>query len=156
MELLRRTINAVLFLALIAAGGLAMVALIFTKPVPTTIPNFSHTPSVSVARILGQTAELPVVGYGTVRPKNQVNIVPQVSGKLIYSNRALAQGNIIPAGELLFEIDPTVYDARVRQVEAEIRGLEASLKRHDQEIANLDAAVAEGDEVALFPPMTGG
>lgn len=26
----------------------------------------------------------------------------------------------------------------------------------NQEIANLDAAVAEGDEVALFPPMTGG
>ena len=147
MESLRRSINAVLFLTLVATGIVAMVALIYSKPAPPTIPNFLHTPSVSVAKILGQTVELPVVGYGTVRPKNQVNIVPQVSGKLIYSNSALAQGNIIPAGELLFEIDPTVYDARVRQVEAEIRGLEASLKRRDQEIANLDVRIENVEEM---------
>ena len=141
MELLRKSINTVLFFALIASGGLAMVALIYTKPVPTTKPIFSHTESVSVAKILSQTAALPVVGYGTVRPKNQVNIVPEVGGKLIYSHSALAQGNIIAAGELIFEIDPTMYEARVNQVKAEIRGLEAGLQRHDQEVVNLDARV---------------
>ena len=147
MELLRKSINTVLFLALIASGGLAMVALIYTKPAPTTIPNFSQTPSVSVAKILGETAELPVVGYGTVRPKNQVNIVPEVGGKLIYSHSALAQGNIIAAGELIFEIDPTMYEARVHQVEAEIRGLEAGLQRHDQEITNLDARIENVEQM---------
>ncbi|MCH7925544.1 MAG: hypothetical protein IIC51_08435 [Planctomycetes bacterium] len=141
MNQLRRGINAVLFLTLIALGGMVMVALIYTKPMPATIPNFSRTPSVAVAEVLSRSTAWPVIGYGTVRPKNQVNIVPEVGGKLIYSHSALAQGNIIPAGELIFEIDPTIYEARVNQVKAEIRGLEAGLQRHDQEVVNLDARV---------------
>ncbi|MCH9034715.1 MAG: hypothetical protein IID42_09450, partial [Planctomycetes bacterium] len=138
MERLRRTINAVLFSALVAGGGVALAVLISTKPAPPSVPNFWRTPSVSVAEIRGRAVEMPVVGYGTIRPKNQVQIVPQVSGKLIFAHEALAQGNVISQGELLYEIDPTVYIARVHQVEAEIRGLEAMLKRQDQEIANLD------------------
>ena len=105
------------------------------------MPNFAQTASVSVAKIRRATVGTPVVGYGTIRPKNQVNIVPQVSGKLIFAYEALAQGNVIPEGELLFEIDPTIYKARVHQVEAEVRGLEARLSAQDQEIANLDTRI---------------
>lgn len=141
MNQLRRCINVVLFLALIALGGTAMVALIGSKPVPVTIPHAPRIPSVLVAEILSGLAETPVIGYGTVRPKNQVNIVPEVGGKLIYSHSALAQGNIIPAGELIFEIDPTMYEARANQVQAEIRGLEAGLERHDQEFANIERRI---------------
>lgn len=141
MELLRRSINAVLFSALVAGGGAALVALISTKPLPPTAPNLFQTQRVSVAEIRGRAVEMPVVGYGTIRPKNQVNIVPQVSGRLIFVYEALAQGKVVPKGELLFEIDPTVYRARVHQVEADIRGLEARLKRQDQEIANLDTRI---------------
>lgn len=147
MNQLRRGINAVLFLALIALGGMVMVALIYSKPLPPTVQNFSRTPSVLVAEVLGELAEVPVIGYGTVRPKNQVNIVPEVGGKLIYSHSALAQGNVIPAGELIFEIDPTIYEARVNQVKAEIRGLEAGLKRHDQEIKNLNARIENAEQM---------
>ena len=147
MNQLRRGINAVLFLTLIALGGMVMVALIYTKPMPATIPNFSRTPSVAVAEVLSRTTEWPVIGYGTVRPKNQVNIVPEVGGKLIYSHSALAQGNIIPAGELIFEIDPTIYEARVNQVKAEIRGLEAGLNRHEQEIINLKARIKNAEQM---------
>jgi multidrug efflux pump subunit AcrA (membrane-fusion protein) len=88
-----------------------------------------------------RTAIIPVVGFGTVRPKNQVQIVPQVSGELVYSHIDLAEGKIIAKGALLFEMDPSVYQARVQQAEAEERALEAALARNDQEMANLDARV---------------
>ncbi|MCH7994715.1 MAG: hypothetical protein IIB57_09760 [Planctomycetes bacterium] len=140
MERLRRTINAVLSLGLVG-GGATLVALINSKPAPPAVPNFTHTPSVSVVEVRGRAVGTPVVGYGTIRPKSQVNIVPQVSGKLIFAHEALAEGNVIPKGELLYEIDSADYVARVHQVEAEIRGLEAMLKRQDQEIANLDTRI---------------
>lgn len=147
MEILRRTINGILLVALVGIGIATMVVLIRTKPTPLTIPGFVQPPSVAVTQLQEQRAEIPVVGYGTVRPKNQVNIVPQVSGKLVYSHSALAQGNVISSGELLFEIDPTIYDARERQVQAEIRGLEASLQGRDQEIANLDARIVNSEKM---------
>lgn len=137
----------ILLVALVGFGTATMVVLIRTKPIPPTIPGTAQPLGVAVTQLHEQRAEIPVVGYGTVRPKNQVNIVPQVSGKLVYSHSALAQGNVIPAGELLFEIDPLIYDARVRQVQAEIRGLEASLQRHDQELANLDARIANAKKM---------
>jgi multidrug resistance efflux pump len=147
METLRRTINVFLLVGIVAAGAAVMLVLIRTKPAPPTIPGAQKIASVSVSQVRGQETELPVVGYGTVRPKNQVNIVPQVSGKLVYAHSALAQGNVIPTGELLFEIDPTRYEATVRQVQAEIGGLDASLQRHDQEIINLDARIANLEEM---------
>ncbi|GAF88409.1 unnamed protein product, partial [marine sediment metagenome] len=58
-----------------------------------------------------------------------------------------AVGNVIPKGELLFEVDPTVYESRVRQAEAEARRLEAALERADQEITNLDARIANAEKM---------
>ena len=67
--------------------------------------------------------------------------VPQVRGNEIGAQEALGESNVIPKGEVLYEIDPAGYVARVHQVEAEIRGLEARLKRQDQGIANLDTRI---------------
>ncbi len=100
---------------------------------------------VAVVEVAAQTERSPVIGHGSVRPKHQVNIVPQVSGRLVQVHPDLAQGKVIPKGELLFEIDPTVYTARVRQAEAEVRALEAAGQRHDQELANLEARVANAE-----------
>jgi len=89
----------------------------------------------------------PVIGHGTVRPKKQIDIVPQVNGKLVRVHHDLATGKIIPKGDLLFEIDATVYETRVRQVEAEIRGLEGDLARRDQESVNVAARIENAREM---------
>lgn len=102
---------------------------------------------VAVTPVIGCLHRTPVVGYGTVRPRNQVNVVPQVNGKLIYAHSDLAQGNVIPAGELLFEVDPVVYESRAQQASAEVRRLEAVLKRQDQEAVNLDDRIVNAGEM---------
>jgi multidrug efflux pump subunit AcrA (membrane-fusion protein) len=142
MERLRRTIHTVIALGLLASGAGVMMWLIHTKPAPPERAAATPIPSVVVTTVTPRIEQAPVVGYGTVRPKNQVQVVPQVSGKLVYTHEDLAQGKIIPSGELLFKIDPTVYEARVRQAEAEIRGLEATLARQDQHEKNLDERIA--------------
>jgi len=131
MERVRQTINTLLTIALVVAGGGLMWWFIHTKPLPPTAHAPAPIPSVAVSTIDPQTQQIPIVGYGAVRPKNQVQIVPQISGKLVYTHKDLAQGEVIPSGELLFEIDSTVYEARVKQVEAEVRGLEGTLVRNE-------------------------
>ena len=147
MVLLRRIINVALAAGCVAVGCVIMGWLIRTKPAPPMHTSFSRVPSVVVVPAEPTVTQVPVVGYGTVRPKNQVSIVPQVSGKLTYSHEDLAQGNVIPQGELLFEVDPTIYESQVRQVEAEILGFEGELARLDQEAVNLEARIANVEQM---------
>jgi len=121
-----------------------------TKPAPSVRTTFSSVLEVAVQTVSPEGEDAPIVGHGTVRPKNQINIVPQVSGKLVYAHPELAQGKVIPKGEVLFEIDPTVYESRVRQSEAEIRGLEATLERQKIESANLDERIANAEKLTTI------
>lgn len=147
MERMRHVINVSLVAMLLAAGAVACVWLIRTKPVPPRRSDFSRALEVAVSPVTPTMEATPIVGHGTVRPKHQVKIVPQVSGKLVHVHEDLAPGKIIPEGELLFMVDPTIYEARLRQADAEIRRLEASLQRADQEMANLEERIANARQM---------
>lgn len=139
MEKTRKAINLSLCagVILLAAGGFGL--LLATKPAPVTTSAAPRTPTVSVQVVEPVVCSEPIVGYGTVRPKRQVKIVPEVGGKLIFVHPDMAPGNVIEKGEVLFEIEPRVYESKVAQVESEIRRLEAQLRRHEQEKVNIEA-----------------
>ncbi len=150
MDLLRHCVQIVLSLAVVAGGGTTVVRLVQPESTPRPRSDSARAESVAVQTVVPQTGVFPIVGYGTVRPKRQVKIVPQVSGALVYSHADLASGMIIAKGDLLFEVDPEVYEARVQQAEAEVRALEAGIARHDQETANLDARLAIEEQLLLI------
>ena len=139
---MRWVINCALAGFFLVLGGAVLVWLIRTKPEAPRQQAFARVLEVAVRQVVPRLEETPVVAHGTVRPKNQVDIIPQVNGKLVHVHEDLAPGKLISEGELLFEIDPTVYKSRVRQGEAEIRRLNAMLARHDQELVNLNERVA--------------
>lgn len=129
------------------AGGLIALGLLMTKPVPPRLGASARVLEVTVVPAVVGVDMVPISGRGTVRPKHQVNIIPQVSGRLTYVHGDLAMGKRIAKGDLLFEVDPMVYEAQRSQVEAEVRRLEASLDRADQEIENLDKRIANADQM---------
>lgn len=143
----RQILQAIVTVVVVGAGAVTCIGLIRTRPVPARQHAFASILEVEVSRVEPTREQFPVVGYGTVRPKNQVAIVPLVTGRLIHSHRDLAPGKIIPQGELLFEIDPTVYEARVKQVEAEIARLESVLDRYDTEMDNLEERVVTAGQM---------
>lgn len=145
MERTRRIINFGVAVGFLVVGGLGYAWLVYTKPLPTKRLASDRVLEVLVTPVSAMVEQTPVMGHGTVKPKHQLNIIPQVSGLLTQVHPDLAQGKVISKGELLFEIDPTVYDARVRQAEAETRALDAALERHDQEMTNIDARIANAE-----------
>ncbi|MGB0717283.1 MAG: efflux RND transporter periplasmic adaptor subunit [Phycisphaerae bacterium] len=136
-ETYRRLLQFVMSVAVIGLGALGCYVLIVTKPTPKRIQSFERVLEVATESVAVHTEQSPIVGYGTVRPRKQIEVVPLVSGRLVHAHSDLAPGKIIPAGTLLFELDPTIYQSRVSQVKAEIAGLEASVGRLDQELTNL-------------------
>jgi multidrug efflux pump subunit AcrA (membrane-fusion protein) len=123
----------------LTAGSAGAIALIATKPIPKTRQFPQPAPNVEIQAIAPVVCDVPVVGYGTVRPKRQVKIIPEVSGGLTFVHKNLAVGNLITKGDLLFEIDARPYTSKVQQVKAEVERLEAQLKRHEHERISLTA-----------------
>jgi multidrug efflux pump subunit AcrA (membrane-fusion protein) len=114
---------------MLAGGAGTTFWLIRSRPEPVRHGQGRNVPQVAVLPVVPQTFAAPIIGHGTVRPKVQVHIVPQLTGRLTYVHPDLAEGQFVKKGELLFEIDPRTYESQVRQVEADVRRLEAQLAR---------------------------
>lgn len=83
--------------------------------------NESETPTAIVTRA---TVEETVTAQGTLEPKEYVDVGTQVSGQL--EKLHVEVGDTVEKGQLLAEIDPTVYQSRVDVDRARIKNLEAS------------------------------
>ena len=65
---------------------------------------------------------------GRTNAKDNVNIIPRVTGYLIPSEKPFKEGSSVKEGELLFEIDPSTYKAQYKAAQARVELSEASLK----------------------------
>ena len=100
-----------------------------------------------------------VTATGTLQPRNYVDVGAQVSGQV--KKIHVEVGSAVKEGELLAEIGPTVYRARVDASRAQLRNLRASLKdreaqltlariqlRRQQALMAADATTREGLQTA--------
>ena len=138
MERLRRFLNTCIGVGALAVAVVGMTWMLATKPLPERRTAARSLPRVEVQAVEPVVFDAPIIGYGNVRPKRQIKIIPEVGGRLVKVHDDLAVGNVIAKGELLFEIDARVYRSRVRQVEAELRRLEAQLRHHENEKTSLE------------------
>jgi RND family efflux transporter MFP subunit len=104
---------AIIFLAAVVV----FVLLMFRKP-PQLLKSEKLAPLVAVQRLSARDIRMVVRGTGTVSPKTEVEIAPQLSGKVVYINENFRAGGFIPAGRILLEIDPRDYELAARQAQA--------------------------------------
>jgi multidrug efflux pump subunit AcrA (membrane-fusion protein) len=110
-------------------------------------------PPARVVRII----EIPAVdvvpratGYGRVRPERVWEAVAEVNGRVIETHPRLRRGALLPADAVLLRIDPTEYELRLSQVEADILSTRAQLAEMAAREANIRASLAiEEESLAL-------
>jgi RND family efflux transporter MFP subunit len=104
-------------LALAALGGLGLIA---AAPQVESITPEKIFPAVRVME--GKAADIPlwVHSQGTVAPRTESDLVPEVSGPVIWVSPALASGGFFNQGEALFRIDPRDYEAAVARARADV------------------------------------
>ncbi|WP_372779448.1 efflux RND transporter periplasmic adaptor subunit [Litorivivens sp.] len=84
-----------------------------------------HYPTVEVVIAQPQDTEVEVYSQGTVRPRSETVLKPEVSGKVVWISPQLVNGGLFAAGEKLLEIDDTDYrtalaSSKTRLVRAEV------------------------------------
>lgn len=83
---------------------------------------------------------LDVHAQGTVVPARQVQVQPQVSGKVVSVHPQLVPGGLIREGQQLFRIDPADYELAVEQSQTQ---LEEARSQLDLELGRQDVAESE-------------
>jgi RND family efflux transporter MFP subunit len=113
-------------LALGVAGAAAMIA---TRPVVTATPTETAAPLVRALRVAPESLRYAVRANGTVAPRTQSDLVPQVSGEVVWISPSLASGGFFDAGEPLLRIDPRDYEVDLESGRAALARAESEFAR---------------------------
>lgn len=136
--------QAVLTLFVLVVGIAMLMLFLKYRKSPERAEQKLPAPLVQVRTLSAGDVQMVVEGYGTVRPKVQVQIIPEVAGKVVFVHSELKTGGIIPAHERIVQIDPRDYELAVRQAEAAVA--EAQV-RIDTEIAEAEVARREWQQL---------
>ena len=142
-------------LLIIVAGFFIMKTLIHSRKAPHKIKRTVQ--GILVETAVARPADCPIMvqGTGTVRPRNAIDIVPQVSGKVVSVAPDFVQGGMFSKGQDLFRIEPVDYELALETARAQLARAELNL---DIEKTRGDIALKEWKNLeekpsGLDPPL---
>ncbi len=137
---------------IIAVFWLAMKAIVGSndkeQPKDRTVRAFGVEGDYAVSDNFVQT----VLTTGEARPRTEIDLVPEVGGKVVYVSPKFIQGGIFKKGETLIRIDDSDYKVAVIRAESGVAQAEQALAREiaEGEIARRDLEeLGVGDPTAL-------
>ena len=129
-------------------AGLTIATLVgMSKPAMVPEPYERLAVTVRAMRVQAQTEHLVINSQGTVQPRSQSELIPEVSGRVIWISPSLVDGGSFESGDVLLRIDDADYKtalerstAQVDRAEVEASFARDELKRlqrlHDQQLAS--------------------
>ena len=114
-----------------AVVGFATMAAM--KPKPEEKEDVVKALPVITAKAVSENVTLKVTAQGEVQPRQQINIVPQVGGKIAYMSPKFIEGGRFEKGDLLIRIESAEYDLRVVQANANVAQAETVVTREKSE-----------------------
>lgn len=127
--------------------------LVANKPKQERVEPVFEAPRVVVRLVETEPARLNIRTRGEVRPRTEIDLTTQVSGKIVYVTPAFETGGSFNKGDTLVQIEPADYELAVTRAEAAVaqarqvlaqEEAEADLARRDWEDLG-----GEGDASAL-------
>lgn len=142
---------------LLIAGGAAW-AMIELRPSRLTPAQPPTVPTVEVIRVEPHTLKLNVMSQGVVTPREQIDLIAEVGGKVVQMHPALASGGYFDADDLLLTIDPRDYDFAIVAAQAKIAEAERVLISERAQVEQAESewqALGQGDasDLALRKPQ---
>ena len=121
--------------------AVVIVAIIGGKVIITNKPEAPQfqPPVVPVAveatRIAPVDYRVVVRTEGTVEPRTQSTLIPQVSGQILSISPSFREGGLFEKGEVLVTVDPRDYELALASAEAQVAQAESAL---EQELAQAE------------------
>lgn len=149
-------------IAVLSVGAAAAVLLVRAKPEPKRTQPAPLVARVSVEPVTVGPRPVRVSGMGTVVAARQVDLRPEVQGRVVEQHPDLVPGGHLPAGATAVRIDPRDFQARVVEAEAQLQrarfeleleeGRQTVAKREFELLGRDQADMVGNDALALRKP----
>lgn len=127
-----------LYPLLLLFAGLVVAYLIATnEPEVIAAPYERTAPTVRVVQVQPSAENLSITSQGTVQPGSQSELIPEVSGRVIWMSPALVSGGAFALGEGLLRIDAADYETQLQRSEASKERFDVEQKHANAELQRL-------------------
>lgn len=110
-------------------GILGMATLASLKKPPAELAVEERPIRVDVLKVSPQDYPVTIKAYGNVRSQTSVPIAAEVSGRVVATHERLDVGEIIPAGEILFEVEDSKYRTKVEEAKAVVSQFQSTVTK---------------------------
>ena len=149
MRVLIRLLKALLPLIVIGVAGLVAVTMIRSRPeVETQAPTVAP-PGVRAHSVSLETVRISVRSQGTVRPRTETQLVPEIAGRITSVSPSFVEGGFFEEGDVLLRLDRFDYEQAVVSARSQ---LAQSRLRLAQEEAEAEVAQREWDTLGRGDP----
>lgn len=112
----------ILYPILVLAAGLGAAVLIGTNERQAEPQTYEPmAPTVRVTTIAAGSEYLSISSQGTVQPRSQSELIPEVTGRVNWISGALVSGGAFREGDVLLRIDDADYRTLVARSEASLK-----------------------------------
>ena len=121
-------------IVILAVGVLLVLAIHASRDplVPTPPPDVA--PLVRVMSVEPRDIQFHVKAHGTVKPRSESDLVPQVSGEVVWVSPDLVAGGFVEAGQPLVRIERADYEAARESARASVARAESEHARAKKEL----------------------
>ena len=122
--------------AAIVAGSVGLAAyLVSLAPEPERQVPPPQIPFAQTGQVVAGSGGIPIYGAGTVRTSAEVDIAPQVSGRVTWTEPGFQSGGRVEKGQTIFRIEEDDFLHRVQEAEVAIDARRAELSVIQEEAA---------------------
>jgi RND family efflux transporter MFP subunit len=131
----KRLLHVGVTLGLVLFGVIGYLVLTAQKPELKKIKPPTPKPMVRTINVSPGPREIQIKGEGTVQPLREIQLIPQVSGKVVFMSEDLVNGGQFRQGDTLLRIDPVDYRLAVTLAQAQVKDSESKLRLAEEEAA---------------------
>ena len=129
----KRFIQFGVSVVLILLGVVGLLVLSASKPEMKKRKPPAPVPMVRTIETNSGPQTVYIRGEGTFQPLQEIDLVPQVGGKVIRVSPALVNGGVFRKGDTLLKIDPVDYELAVTLAQAKVKDAESRLELAEEE-----------------------
>ena len=136
-------IKAIITIAVLLAAVAAAAGIIMSRPMPEQLTVSETTSAIRARTVVKESLRLKIRSEGTVTPKTQTNVIPEIKGRVTWISHNLVVGGYFQAGDLLVTIDAADYEARTGLAQAQLLRAEAELEHKRFELQRLQTLIKD-------------